>query len=329
MCIRDRPCTGACRARSSRRCRRTRTRSRARCPRWCWAKPTSRLRPVVHRRRSGSRFPSADSTRASWCWAPVGTGKTSACMYPYVDQLLRWRSAGPDRRIGGLVLEVKGDFCGQVRAMLQRTGRESDYVEIGLDSGICYNPLHNDLDPYAVAYAIAMLLNQAAIRVTRGELASASSLAPTAPSATTMARPCACPRSRSAIRGSPRIRFAAPRPGSRRDLRAGVSLDAPSAAGLARAVARHAVGHQRLVARRLRPGVSHARYDRPARGAQPSERGSHPACDDARLTQRLARAADVIDIPTLDHLIVGADGRYYSFREAGVLPPRGLGLARL
>ena len=80
----------------------------------------------------------------------VGTGKTSACMYPYVDQLLRWRSADPDRKIGGLVLEVKGDFCGQVRSMLQRAGRESDYVEIGLDSGICYNPLHNDLDPCAV-----------------------------------------------------------------------------------------------------------------------------------------------------------------------------------
>ena len=26
-------------------------------------------------------------------------------------------------------------------------------------SGVCYNPLHNDLDPYAVAYAIAALLN--------------------------------------------------------------------------------------------------------------------------------------------------------------------------
>lgn len=89
----------------------------------------------------------------------IGTGKTSACMYPYVDQLLRWRSADPDRKIGGLVLEVKGDFCGQVRSILQRAGRESDYVEIGLDSGICYNPLHNDLDPYAVAYAIATLLN--------------------------------------------------------------------------------------------------------------------------------------------------------------------------
>jgi hypothetical protein len=40
----------------------------------------------------------------------VGTGKTSACMYPYVDQLLRWRSEDPQRKVGGLVLEVKGDF---------------------------------------------------------------------------------------------------------------------------------------------------------------------------------------------------------------------------
>ena len=89
----------------------------------------------------------------------VGTGKTSACMYPYVDQLLRWRADDRDRKVGGLVLEVKGDFCAQVRSMLAQAGRESDYLEIGLDSGVCYNPLHNDLDPYAVAYAIATLLN--------------------------------------------------------------------------------------------------------------------------------------------------------------------------
>src|SRR5688572_18109528 len=89
----------------------------------------------------------------------VGTGKTSACMYPYVDQLLRWKADDPARKLGGLVLEVKGDFCGQVRSMLHRTGRDADYVEVGLDTGVCYNPLHNDLDPYAVAYAVATLLN--------------------------------------------------------------------------------------------------------------------------------------------------------------------------
>jgi hypothetical protein len=89
----------------------------------------------------------------------VGTGKTSACMYPYVDQLLRWRAEDPRQRVGGLVLEVKGDFCHQVRQMLRDADREDDYLEIGLDTGVCYNPLHNDLEPYAVAYAIASLLN--------------------------------------------------------------------------------------------------------------------------------------------------------------------------
>jgi hypothetical protein len=89
----------------------------------------------------------------------VGTGKTSACMYPYVDQLLRWRADDADRRVGALVMEVKGDFCHQVRTILQRAGRADDYVEVGLDTGVSYNPLHNDLDPYAVAYAIATLLN--------------------------------------------------------------------------------------------------------------------------------------------------------------------------
>ena len=89
----------------------------------------------------------------------VGTGKTSACMYPYVEQLLQWRAHDEERRLGGLILEVKGDFCGQVKSMLRRTNREADYVEIGLDGGVCYNPLHNELDPYAVAYAVATLLN--------------------------------------------------------------------------------------------------------------------------------------------------------------------------
>ncbi|MGB6729408.1 MAG: hypothetical protein WBE74_26165 [Terracidiphilus sp.] len=33
------------------------------------------------------------------------------------------------------------------------------YIEISLDSEYCYNPLHNDLDAYALAYNIASLLN--------------------------------------------------------------------------------------------------------------------------------------------------------------------------
>ena len=89
----------------------------------------------------------------------VGTGKTSACMYPYVEQLLRWRSQDAERKVGGLILEVKGDFCQQARQILIKAGRQADYLEVSVGGDVCYNPLHNDLDPYAVAYAMASLLN--------------------------------------------------------------------------------------------------------------------------------------------------------------------------
>ena len=88
----------------------------------------------------------------------IGSGKTSACMYPYVRQLLEYASDRPACRIGGLVLEVKGDFCEQVRGILERAGRADDYVEVSLTSRYRYNPLHNDLDAYALAFGIATLM---------------------------------------------------------------------------------------------------------------------------------------------------------------------------
>lgn len=89
----------------------------------------------------------------------VGSGKTTGCLYPYADQILGYRRTDPDRRVGGLVLEVKGDFCHDVRRMLGAHGRDADYLEVSLHGPWRYNPLHNDLDAYALAYGIASLLN--------------------------------------------------------------------------------------------------------------------------------------------------------------------------
>jgi DNA repair protein RadC len=50
-----------------------------------------------------------------------------------------------------------------------------------------------------------------------------------------------------------------------------------------------------------------------------------PSLDDARLTLRLCAAADVLEIALLDHLIVGDDGRYFSFHEAGQIATRSHG----
>ena len=89
----------------------------------------------------------------------IGTGKTSGCMFPFTEQLLAYKADDESKRIGGLVLEVKGDFCNKVQGILGQHGRKEDYVEISLHSNYRYNPLHNDLDAYALAYSIASLLN--------------------------------------------------------------------------------------------------------------------------------------------------------------------------
>ncbi|MYH09203.1 MAG: TraM recognition domain-containing protein [Gemmatimonadales bacterium] len=91
----------------------------------------------------------------------VGTGKTTACMYPFARQLLSWQANDPRRRASALVLEVKGDFCYQVRQILDDAGRGDDYLEIGLGGSLQWNPLDDPLlDSYSLAYGVASLINQ-------------------------------------------------------------------------------------------------------------------------------------------------------------------------
>lgn len=44
-----------------------------------------------------------------------------------------------------------------------------------------------------------------------------------------------------------------------------------------------------------------------------------PSREDAKTTERIARAGDLMGIPLLDHIIIGSDGDYYSFGEEGNL----------
>ncbi len=115
-----------------------------------------------------------ESDRPSWLVVPekglytgvlvvgaVGTGKTTACMYPFARQLLSWQADDARRRAGALVLEVKGDFCHQVRRILEDAGRGDDYLEIGLGGSWQWNPLDDPLlDSYSLAYGVASLINQ-------------------------------------------------------------------------------------------------------------------------------------------------------------------------
>ena len=91
----------------------------------------------------------------------VGSGKTSACMHPFAKQLLGWQADDPERRAAALMLEVKGDFCHDVRSILDGAGRGDDYLEIGMGGLWKWNPLSAWwLDSYSLAYTVASLLNQ-------------------------------------------------------------------------------------------------------------------------------------------------------------------------
>ena len=91
----------------------------------------------------------------------VGSGKTSACMHPFARQLLGWHADNPERRAAALVLEVKGDFCHDIRRMLVELDRGGDYIELSLDGRLTWNPLSATwLDSYSLAYTVASLLNQ-------------------------------------------------------------------------------------------------------------------------------------------------------------------------
>jgi hypothetical protein len=87
-----------------------------------------------------------------------GTGKSAGILLPLAKQILSYRQADPSQRLGGLVLEVKGDFCEQVQALLRDAGRKEDYLELGFNSDFVYNPLHNDASPDTLAFNLISLM---------------------------------------------------------------------------------------------------------------------------------------------------------------------------
>ena len=88
----------------------------------------------------------------------IGSGKTRGLILPAMHQLFGYKARDPEKKLSGIVLEVKGDLCRQVARILEGYGREQDYIGVSLDSHIRYNPLNNDLDPYAQAFNIASII---------------------------------------------------------------------------------------------------------------------------------------------------------------------------
>lgn len=89
----------------------------------------------------------------------IGSGKTSSAMYPFTKQLIKFNSNNPSKKIGMLILDVKGNFYQQVRKYANQYQLEKDLIIIELKSDIHYNPLHKpNLKPQVLANRLKNIL---------------------------------------------------------------------------------------------------------------------------------------------------------------------------
>ena len=89
----------------------------------------------------------------------TGSAKTSAAQYPYTAQLIRLHAHDPDRKLGGLIIDAKGNYADFVREQCAQAGRRDDYYEISLESGVRYNIVGRpDLEAPALGGHIADMI---------------------------------------------------------------------------------------------------------------------------------------------------------------------------
>ena len=89
----------------------------------------------------------------------IGSGKTSSAMYPFTKQLLEFNHHNPNKKIGMLILDVKGNFYQQVKKYAHQYQLEKDLIIIELKSKIHYNPLHKpNLKPQILANRLKSIL---------------------------------------------------------------------------------------------------------------------------------------------------------------------------
>ena len=72
----------------------------------------------------------------------IGSGKTSSAMYPFSRQLLEFNSNNKDKKIGMLILDVKGNYYKQISQYIKKYNLEQDLIVLELGSNVYYNPLH-------------------------------------------------------------------------------------------------------------------------------------------------------------------------------------------
>ncbi len=89
----------------------------------------------------------------------IGSGKTSSCMYPFTKQLIGYSPHNLNRKIGMLILDVKGNFYKEVMNFANFYNRLDDVFVIELGGNTFYNPLDKpNLKPSVLANRLKTIL---------------------------------------------------------------------------------------------------------------------------------------------------------------------------
>ncbi len=90
----------------------------------------------------------------------TGSGKTATAHYPFTQQLIYLHPNDPARKLGGLVIDAKGNYSEMVRQWCINAGRADDYYEISLESGVRYNIIgRKDLGARALGGHLADMID--------------------------------------------------------------------------------------------------------------------------------------------------------------------------
>ena len=89
----------------------------------------------------------------------TGSAKTSAAQYPFTAQLIHLHAADPAKKMGGLIIDAKGNYADFVRDQCVAAGRIADYYEVSLTSGVRWNIVGRpDLNAAALGGHIADMI---------------------------------------------------------------------------------------------------------------------------------------------------------------------------
>src|SRR6266545_5428755 len=89
----------------------------------------------------------------------TGSAKTSAAQYPFTAQLIHLPTGDATRKMGGLIIDAKGNYADFVRDQCAHAGRLPDYYEVSLTSGVRWNIVGRpDLNAAALGGYIADMI---------------------------------------------------------------------------------------------------------------------------------------------------------------------------